>query len=175
MKFMQTKKIRYSGGMIMLALAALLSGCSAYRLGSSLPPGINVINIPTFVNKTSEPLLEVVTTAATISEIQRDGTLSLGDMNKSDVVLYVSLTGLRLDPLRYESETTTTAREYRLTITASIRLENRVSSKVMMRSVVIGERDFIPTGDLSSAKRDALPLASSDLAHSIVEKVVEYW
>jgi hypothetical protein len=176
MKLSQNRTIRYSAGLIMLtALTTILTGCSSYRLGSSLPPGINVINIPTFVNKTSEPLLEVVTTAATISEIQRDGTLSLGDLNKSDVVLYVSLIELHLNPLRYESETTTTTREYRLIIKASLRLENRVSGKVMLRNVVTGEWDFMPTGDLSSAKRDALPPAAQDLAHSIVEKVVEYW
>jgi hypothetical protein len=162
---------------IMLSAITLsvLIGCSSYHLGSSLPKGIEVINVPTFINKTSEPLLEVITTAQTISEIQRDGTLSIGDPKKSDIILYVSLTDLKLTPLRYETERTTTTREYRLTITASIRLENRVTGKVMTRNIVTGERAFMPAGDLSSGKRDALPLAAKDLAHSIVERVVEYW
>jgi hypothetical protein len=166
---------KYSA-IITLALTALLTaGCGGYRLGSSLPDGISTIYIPTFVNKTSEPLLESVTTAATMSEIQRDGTLRLGDKNNSDIILYVSLTNLKLEPLRYENDNNTTTKEYRLAITASLRLENRATGKIMTRNVVVGEKDFIPTGDLSSGKRSALPLASRDLAHRIVEKVVEYW
>jgi len=162
---------------IMLRAIALsaLTGCSSYNLGSSLPAGIEVINVPTFINKTSEPLLEVMTTSQTISEIQRDGTLSIGEAEKSDIILYVSLTNLELTPLRYETEKTTTTREYRVTITASITLKNRITGKIMTRDIVTGEKDFMPSGDLSSSKRDALPLAARDLAHSIVERVVEYW
>ena len=158
-----------------LVSALMLTSCGGYRLGSSLPPGISTVYVPTFINKTSEPLLESVTTAAAISEIQRDGTLRLGDEKKSDIILYVSLTDLKLSPLRYENDDNTTTKEYRLSITASIRVENRATGKVMLRNVVVGEKDFIPTGDLSSGKRNALPLASKDLAHNIIEKVVEYW
>jgi len=153
----------------------MLTSCTGYRLGSSLPPGVSTVYVPTFINKTSEPLLESVTTAAAISEIQRDGTLRLGDEKKSDIILYVSLTDLKLSPLRYENDDNTTTKEYRLSITASIRVENRATGKIMLRNVVVGEKDFIPTGDLSSGKRNALPLASKDLAHNIIEKVVEYW
>jgi len=176
MKRSSINNFRLNGIIILTAIAiSALTGCSSYRLGSSLPEGIEVIHVPTFVNKTSEPLLEIITTSKTISEIQRDGTLSIGDAKKSDIILYVSLTDLKLVPLRYETERTTTTREYRLIITASLRLENRVTGKVMARNVVSGERDFMPSGDLSSAKRAALPLAAVDLAHSIVEKVVEFW
>jgi hypothetical protein len=157
------------------SIAIVLSGCAGYHVGSTLPEGINVVNVPIFVNKTSEPLLETITTSATISELQRDGTLSVGDLNKSDIVLYVSLTDLTLTPLRYDNDRNTTTREYRLTIKASLRLENRKTGKTMTRNMVAGEWDFIPTGDLSSAKRQVLPKAARDLAHNIVEKVVEFW
>ncbi len=160
---------------ILAAVAGVLSGCVGYRLGSTLPPGINIVHVPTFINKTSEPLLEIVTSKAVISEIQRDGTLSIGSLEKCDIILNVSLIDLQLKPLRYETDRTTTTREYRMTITASLKLTNRLSGKVMTRSVVTGETDFMPTGDLSSAKRDAVPDAASDLAHSIIENVVEYW
>ncbi len=166
---------RCSVVIMLAAVAGVLTGCAGYRLGSTLPPGINIVNVPTFINKTSEPLLEIVTSKAVISEIQRDGTLSIGSPEKCDVVLNVSVIDLQLKPLRYETDHTTTTREYRMTITASLKLTNRLSGKVMTRSVVTGETDFIPTGDLSSAKRDAVPDAARDLAHSIVESVVEYW
>jgi hypothetical protein len=156
-------------------LPLLHTGCAGYRLGSTLPPDINIVHVPTFINKTTEPRLEIETSQATISEFQRDGTLSISDISKCDVILNVTLVGFKLDPLRYDPDTSTTTREYRLTITSDIELVNRVTKAVMTRTTVQGEADFTPTGDLSSAKREALPTAARDLAHDIVESVVEYW
>jgi len=168
--------VRYGHPVLAILLVGVLgAGCVGYRLGSTLPPGINVVHVPTFVNKTTEPRLEIETSQAAIRELQRDGTLSVSDLGKSDVVLNVSLIGFRLEPLRYESDNTTTTREYRLTITADIKLTNRRTGKVMTHTTVQGEADFVPTGDLSSAKREALPEAAADLAHDIVESIVEYW
>jgi len=163
-------------GSLALGVALLLTGgCAGYRIGSTLPPGISVVNVPTFENQTSEPRLEIETTQATISEIQRDGTLSVSDFDKSDVILNVVLTGFRLEPLRYDPNRTTTTREYRLTITADLKLTYRRTKEVLTQATVQGEADFTPTGDLSSAKREALPIAATDLAHDIVESIVEYW
>ena len=164
-------------GIISVTVIALLlpAGCAGYRIGSTLPPGINVIHIPTFINNTSEPRLEIETTQAAIREIQRDGTLSISDLDKSDIVLHATLVDFKLEPLRYESDRSTTTREYRLTITADLTVTQRLTQEVLTRNTVQGETDFIPTGDLSSAKREALPAAAKDLAHDIVESIVEYW
>jgi hypothetical protein len=176
MKIYHKFRVNICASIIILVVASImLPGCVGYRLGSSLPEGIEVVYIPTFINKTKEPLLEVVTSKAVISEIQRDGTLSIGNREKSDIILNVSVIDLKLKPLSYESDQTTTTSEYRMIITASLKLTNLSTGKVMTRNVVTGETDFVPVGDLSSAKRDALPDAAEDLAHSIVENVVEYW
>jgi len=176
MKINHKFTVNVCASIIILAVASsMLPGCVGYRLGSTLPEGIEVVHIPTFINKTTEPLLEVVASQAVISEIQRDGTLGVGSREKSDVILNVSVIDLRLQPLSYQKDQATTTREYRLIITASLKLTNLSSGKVMTRNVVKGETDFIPVGDLSSAKRDALPAAAKDLARSIVESVVEYW
>ena len=171
--------IRYGHRVLAILLVGVLGtlpgGCVGYRLGSTLPPGINVVHVPTFMNKTTEPRLEIETSQATIRELQRDGTLSVSDLGKCDVVLNVALIGFRLEPLRYERDNSTTTREYRLTITADIKLTNRRTGKVMTHTTVQGEADFVPTGDLSSTKREALPDAAEDLAHDIVESIVEYW
>ena len=164
---------------LVLAGAALFlnAGCTAlgYRVGSSLPPGIEVVHVPAFKNRTAEPRLELGATQATIAQIQRDGTLTIGDMDKADVVLDVVLTDFSLTPLRYERDTATTASEYRMTIMADVKLVRRGDKVVMARGRVKGEADFEPTGDLSTAKRDTLPQAERDLAHQIVKSVVEFW
>jgi len=146
-----------------------------YSVGNSLPPGINVVHVPSFENKTTEPQLELYTTQATISELQREGSLMVGDLGKSDVVLHVDLIDLSLQPLRYEADASTTTREYRMTIRAELRLVERSTDKVLAKNTVKGETDFVPFGDLSTAKRDALPKASADLAHKIVKSIVEFW
>jgi hypothetical protein len=153
------------------------AGCTAvgYRVGSTLPPGIEVVHVPTFLNRTSQPQLELDTTQATIAELQRDGTLMIGDVEKADVVLKVELIDFFMEPLRYESDSNTTTREYRMTIKATVELTNRRTKAVMVKTIVKGENDFIPIGDLSSGKREALPKASRDLAHQIVKAVVEFW
>jgi hypothetical protein len=171
------RRIRDAASVLFLGatLSLLMAGCVGYRLGSTLPPGIHVVHMPTFVNKTSEPRIDIETSQATLSEIQRDGTLSVGSLEKSDVILNVTLVGFKLDPLRYNSDSATTAQEYRLTITAKITLTHRLTKRVMTQATVQGEEDFTPTGDLSSAKRAAMPEAARDLAHDIVESIVEYW
>ncbi len=159
------------------AMAVLGTGCAAlgYRLGSSLPPGINVAYVPTLLNRTAEPMLELTATQALISELQREGTLSVGDMEKADVILTVVLEGFALAPLRYDSDTSTATSEYRMTIRASVELTRRLDNQVLVQNTVAGETDFILTGDMTSAKRDALPAATADLAQRIVQSVVEFW
>ncbi len=161
-----------------LCAALLLNiGCTAlgYRVGTTLPPGIEVVHVPSFANRTGEPRLELGATQATIAQIQRDGTLTVGDIDKADVVLQVVLTDFSLSPLRYDSDTATTTSEYRMTIRADVKLVRQLDKTVMAASSVKGETEFVPTGDLSSAKRDALPKAEADLAHQIVKSVVEFW
>lgn len=157
------------------ALVSMQLGCMGYRLGSSLQPGIDVVHVPVFVNETDEPLLEVLATQATIAEFQRDGTLSVGDADRSDVVLQARLTGFALDPLRFDRDGATSAQEYRMTIRADIRLIEQRSGNVLVNSRVNGERDFVLVGDLSSAKRTHLPSAAEDLAARIVRASIEFW
>ena len=171
----QIKPLLLMSLLLVAVLTILQVGCVGYRLGSTLPEGINVVHVPTFANKTTEPRLEIECSQATLRELQRDGTLSVSDLEKSDVVLTASLVDFRMEPLRYDSDSSTTTREYRLTITAEITLINRRTQQVMTQNRVQGEVDFIPSGDLTSAKREALPRAAADLAHDIVESIVEYW
>ena len=171
------RRLHHTASVLFLGatMSLLMAGCAGYRLGSTLPPDIRVVHIPTFVNKTSEPRIDIETAQATLSEIQRDGTLSVSSLDKSDVILNVTLVGFKLQPLRYDSDSATTAQEYRLTMTADITLTHRLTKRVMTQTTVQGEEDFTQTGDLSSAKRAAMPEAARDLAHDIVESIVEYW
>jgi hypothetical protein len=162
-----------------LCAAALLAvgpaGCAAYRLGSTLPAGLKSIHVPTFVNQCGEPQVESEAVRATIQEFQKDGTLRIADERDADLRLDVTLVDYSLAPIRFRREMTRTAQEYRMTLAARIVLTRRSNGEVLTRTRVIGESTFEPGGDLTLAKRQALPKTARDLAHNIVESVVEVW
>ena len=167
------------GSLLMLGLAlgsAGMLGCVGYTVGSSLPAGLRSVYMPTFINECGEPLLENEATSAARAEIQRDGTLQLAsDEGVADTTLEVTLTGIKTEPIRYDSNDPKTTEEYRLTITAKLEFKQKGVDKPLLSKTVVGEKKFDPTGDLSSAKRAAQPKACEDLAHKIVEGLVEYW
>jgi hypothetical protein len=169
-------KFSIQRGVACLAMALGLTGCAGYRLGTMLPPDIQSVAVPTFVNRTTEPLLESETTRATIREFQQDGSLRVAPESEADAILLVELVDFSLFPIRFDEDRTTQANEYRLTITASILMTRSDTGEVVVENPrVYGEVDLQVTGDLSSAKREGLPEAAEDLAHDIVERVVEVW
>jgi hypothetical protein len=156
--------------------ATLLPGCVGYRLGSMLPPDIKLVHVPTFINKTFEPQLELETTRFALQEFQRDGSLKLASAEEADAVLEVRLTDYRLLPLQYVANRPHAAQEYRITLYASIIMTRKSDGKIIAEYPrCYGEGTFPVVGDLSSSKRTGLPKAAKDLAHDIVQKVTEVW
>lgn len=158
-----------------MAVLAMGSGCVGYRLGTTLPPGIASIYVPTFENGTDEPRLETETTRAAIQEFQRDGTLKLAGEKDADARLDVVLERFRLFPLRFEKDQAKTTREYRMLIKAKVTFTRTDDGEVLAERFVTGDTEFDFIGDLATSKIQNLPDAAEDLAHRIVELIVEYW
>ncbi|MCX6997504.1 MAG: LptE family protein [Kiritimatiellaeota bacterium] len=175
-----SKPIKIPSVLLALLLPALglltQPGCTGYRLGSMLPPDIKTVGIPTFVNRTSEPQIEIQATRSALEEIQRDGSLRIAPENQADAILQVKLTDYRIVPLVYDAQRKTAASQYRLTLYAAIILTRRSDNKVIVEHPrCYGEATFPVIGDMSSSKRIGLPKAAADLAHDIVQKVTEVW
>jgi len=161
--------------LFVLASVFIFSGCAGYRLGSTLPADIKTIFVPLFANKSREPLIENDATAATIAEIQMDGTLKVVNAGQADVILECTLTSVLLNPLRYNRDDVTKPNEYRLTLSAFFTLKRVKDKEILCEANVIGESTFPFIGNLVSAKQSAIPRASEDLAKRIVEKAIEAW
>ena len=163
----------------LLSLAAALSitGCAGYQLGSMLPSDVQSVYVPTFVNETEEPLLEFETTQAVIEALQTDGSLKVvSSEEEADAVLLVDITGYKLDPVSFDRARRSLGREYRLQLTSRILMLRTDNREILARHPIIkGESTFPFTGDLTSSKLSGLPIAADDLAHDIVEQVVETW
>lgn len=157
-------------------LAIALPGCCGYQLGTSLPPNVTSVHVRPFNNRSGEPDVETAATTATVREFQKDGSLRIAGADDADAIVEVTITGSRLEPLRYSKDRATETTEFRLTLTAEAVLKNGKSGKILSSHPGLsGKTTFAPAGDLVSAKRRAIPLAAQDLAHEVVEAVVEAW
>jgi hypothetical protein len=164
---------RYLVLLTLLAALPLLSGCTGYRLGSSLPQGIKTVYVPTFINRTGEPQLETEASMAAMQEFQKDGTLSVATEESADTILSVTIKSIREEPVRFTD--TKTASEYRLIVDADLEFKKRAGNEILMKRSVYGQSTFKVAGDLPSSRRTALKPAAMDLAHQIVTTVVEFW
>ena len=152
------------------------TGCAGYKVGSMLPGDIKTVHIPTFVNQTSEPLIESETTQAVIREFQRDGSLQVVGEADADAILTVVLTGYRLEAISFRKDIRTAAQQYRLFITGNMVMRRTTDQSVVVEAPMVeGKYVFDVVGDLSSSKLNANPLAARDLAYNIVQRLVEYW
>ena len=161
--------------LLALLVVTLGGGCLGYRLGSSLPAGIRTVHVPTFKNQTPEPLIEAQATQAAILEFQKDGTLKVADAAEADVRLDVKLVGFELETVSYAKDSARTVNEYRLRMDAEVVLLRSKTNEELLRRTVKGDTLFQPSRDLALDKRNALPKAAENLAHQIVQTVVEFW
>lgn len=161
---------------LLAAMIVGLAGCTGYRLGTTLPKGIDSIYVPVFVNKSGEPLLENQATDAAKQEFQKDGTLDvMPEASQADLLLDVVLTKVELEATRFDRDNTKTAKEYRVNIHATLTVTVTRTAKVMTKKTIVGQTTFYPGADLNTSKREAMPKAAEDLAHKIVESAVEAW
>lgn len=166
---------RLPGPILGLLLLLHGAGCAGYRLGSTLPPDVKAIFIQTFGNRSGEPLAEYELTKATIEEFQKDGTLKIARIDQADLVLQCSLVKVDLDPLRYDRADRSKPNEYRLRLTVLYSLKRGGTLETIDEGDVEGEATFVFAGNLTLAKRDAIPDAAEDMAQKLVQKVVETW
>ncbi len=141
-----------------------------------LPPDIRTVHVPTFINETDEPLLEVDTTRSAVRTIQRDGSLRLAGEDEADAVLQVRLVDFEITPIAFDRERRAAAEEYRIYITAHVILMRSGTNEVITEVPrVRGENTFLLAGDLTTSKQAGIPGAADDLAQLIISQLVEAW
>ena len=167
----------------LITVAALLSGCAGYQLGSTLPADIKTVYVPTVVNATKEPLLETELTPALQSELMTRTSLKLAGHDTADAKLEVRITNYRLSSIGFvdQGDRSSRSREYRVWMTADALLRNTKTGEIIAESLgVRGKTTFIiedenAQGDIVAAKRSGLPHACRDLAREIADAVTEVW
>ena len=159
----------------LLVIVVVACGCGGYSVGTLLPEHIKTIAVPVFVNNTGEPNLEIPATTAVINQLNTDGTLSVvGEGQNPDVVLTARIIQYQRKAIRYTGVTRPT--EYRITITVVATLhDTREDTDLFKESRVSGSTEFLVGAGLPASERRARPDALEDLAHDLVERIVEGW
>ncbi|MEO8353595.1 MAG: LptE family protein [Chthoniobacteraceae bacterium] len=174
-----------SSAPLFLALVALVfPGCAGYHMGSIKPQrmeGIKTIAVPSFINKTLEPRMEVLLANTVIKQIQQDGTYQIAREADADAVLEGTLEEIDRRPERSVRGNVLLTREYSLILRVRYRVYNRATGVDLEGRAVTGRTTFFVSGsnalaaDVQQDERQALPIAAEDLSVRLVSQIAEGW
>jgi len=111
-------------------------GCGYQLVGKEthVPPGINSLSIPTFINKTFEPGIEIPFTQAFLKEFIRDRRVKVVDRSQADSILEGVIKKFVTYSVSYNPSNL--ALEYRVVIVIDLTLRKRTGE------VLWTEKDF---------------------------------
>jgi hypothetical protein len=160
--------------LVVLPIAySVLTGCAGYRVGTLLPEKYRTISVPMFKNATNQPNIEALATNAVIEQLNVDRTLRVVE-DDPDLLLECTIVGYTRNAIRFAEGVR--PQEYRLTIGVSATLTDiREKKDLWAKRPISGNHEFQAGADLYSSERIALPMVMEDLAHDIVEAIVEGW
>lgn len=155
--------------------ALAIAGCANYRIGTTLPKHLRTVSVETFRNATDEPNVQSRITSATLQELQRDGQLKVKTPDEADINLTGVITNYELERMRADSNNPKRTSEYKVIATVRIEAVERATGKRIVTQTVSGSKIFDATGDMATAKRNALPDVAKDTARKIVDAVISAW
>ena len=168
-----------------------LSGCLGYHVGPVKPyylRDVHSIAIPTFKNHTLVPHIEVLITDTVIKQFQQDGTFQIASGNNADATLSGEIAAVRRTPARSVRGNVLATTEFALTLSVRYSLTGRNGEQLAPPNEAVGSTSFfvsngntdlnntnISNGDVTTDERQALPLATEDLATRLVSQISEGW
>jgi hypothetical protein len=164
---------------ITATLACLgLSGCLGYHIGPAKPyylRDVHTIAIPTFTNKTLIPRVEVLVTDTVIKQFQQDGTFRIGNGDSADATLEGEIIRISRSPARSVRGNVLATSEFNLALRVKYRLVGSDGKPLGPSGEVVGTTSFFVGTDVTTDERQALPLATEELANRLVTQLSEGW
>jgi len=155
-----------------------LGGCLGYHIGPVKPyylRDVHTIAIPTFKNHTLVPRIDVLVTDTVIKQLQQDGTYQITNGDKADATLTGEITRITRAPARSVRGNVLATTEFSLWLVVKYSLTGRDGTQLVPPNDVIGTTTFFVSSDVTSDERQALPLATEDLANRLVTQISEGW
>jgi hypothetical protein len=170
-----------------------LSGCLGYHIGPVKPyhlKDVSTIAVPTFKNETLIPRIEVLVTGTVIKQFQQDGTYKIGNEDNADAILKAEITRISRSPARSVRGNVLATTEFNLTMRVHYRLVGRDGQAIGPPGEAVGTTSFFVGSniampvqnqtdqrriDVTADERQALPLATEELATRLVSQLSEGW
>lgn len=155
-----------------------LSGCLGYHVGPVKPyylRDIHTIAVPTFKNKTLVPRIEVLVTDTVIKQLQQDGTFQIANGRDADATLSGEISHIRRYPARSVRGNVLATTEFALSLSVRYSLTGKNGEQLAAPSEAVGTTSFFVSSDVTTDERQALPLATEDLATRLVAQLSEGW
>ena len=161
-----------------LLLCLGLAGCMGYHIGSVKPyylSEVHTIAVPTFKNNTLLPRIEVLITGTVIKQLQQDGTYKVGNEQNADATLRGEIIKIGRSPARSVRGNVLATTEFDLAIHVRYRLIGRDGKQLGPPGEAVGATSFFVGTDVTTDERQALPLATEELATRLVSQLSEGW
>ena len=161
-----------------VVIAFCLSGCLGYTIGPVKPnylSDVHTIAIPTFKNQTLIPRIEVMVTDTVIKQFQQDGTFKIGNDENADAILKAEISRVTRAPARSQRGNVLSTTEFNLVMRVKYRLVGRDGNIIGPPGEVQGTTSFFRGSDVVTDERQALPLATEELATHLVTQLSEGW
>ena len=155
-----------------------LGGCLGYHIGPAKPyylRDVNTISVPTFRNDTLIPRIEVLVTDTVIKQFQQDGTFRIGNDQNADAILTAEITRISRSPARSIRGNVLATSEFNLVMRVRYKLLDRAGKPLAPPGEVTGTTSFFVGTDVTTDERQALPLATEELATHLVSQLSEGW
>ena len=163
-----------------LAAAACfcLTACFGYHIGPVKPyylQDVHTIAVPTFENSTLIPRIEVLVTDTVIKQFQQDGTFKIASNENADVILKGEISRITRSPARSVRGNVLATSEFNLVMRLRYKLVGNDGKPIGPPGEVSGSTSFFVGTDVITDERQALPLATEELANHLVSQLSEGW
>lgn len=157
--------------LLVLICVALLSGCGYQLAGKEthLPPGVTSVAIPTLVNQTLEPGVEIVFTQAFLREFIKDRRVKVVDRREADSVVEGIIKSFYIFSASYDKSGY--ALEYQTVVTMDIALKKRNGEIIWAEKDLI-EMQWYRTNPSVIATEDNRVNAIQQVAKSVAERIL---
>jgi Lipopolysaccharide-assembly len=155
-----------------------LAGCLGYRIGPVKPyylSDVHTLAVPTFKNSTILPRIEVLVTSTVIKQFQQDGTFKIADEKTADATLEGEIIRVSRSPARSVRGNVLATTEFNLAMRVKYKVVGRDGKPLGPQAEAVGTTSFFVGSDVTTDERQALPLATEELATHLVSQLSEGW
>jgi len=114
-------------------------------------------------------------TDTVIKQFQQDGTFQITSDDKADATLSGEISQINRLPARSVRGNVLATTEFNLALSVKFSLTSRDGKQLAGPNEVTGSTSFFVTSDVTTDERQALPLATEDLATRLVTQLSEGW